>query len=80
MTRCGEASGRFLVRPVWYPSDTGAVSFATEDEGQAVYHREPDAYGVYELQWGGAMDNLVDCPTRAAATSWALTVRVRTGS
>jgi hypothetical protein len=49
----------FAVRPVWF-LPAKAVSYATERDGEQIYGRRPDAYGVYERESDGTLNSVED--------------------
>jgi len=50
------------MRPVWYPDDSCAVSYASVAEGHAIYGRTPDAWGAYMIEPDGRLVHLFDTP------------------
>jgi hypothetical protein len=58
-----------LIRPVWYRGGLGAASFDTLDAGQALYGREPDAWGAYFIEPDGRLIHLFDTPCTSLPTA-----------
>lgn len=53
-----------MSRPVWYPDDDCAVSYESVAEGQAIYGRGPDAWGLYLVESDGRLTHIFDTPCR----------------